>query len=341
MEAQVNRVALGRQMVAFVPGERHRQEHSCDAASAQHRAGRRHRQARQLCRAHLEQSDQVQIRGRPLSAQFQARNHLGRSLLQGFRQPARQARPCAGAGAGAFRRSGDPRRRGRRRPLGDHRHLGLQRIAGRGKPAARRRIAAGHSRDRPCGHRPELPRQSQRRRKAVHQYRRPHRHHGGRPGRDRRSIRRDRDGDPPGAGGSRRRRRLHGHHRQRGRARDAGSDGLFRRRSLDPRDRGLPGRRAQHQGVPPGLQGRARRRQAGDRAQARGIRGRPRRRDGAYRRARRLDRDLRRHLDPRGRDPGPRPRRIDRNHRMLCPCRPAKGQSPRRRDAVGRQARPA
>ena len=37
-------------------------------------------------------------------------------------------------------------------------------------------------------------------------------------GRDRRPIRRDRDGDPPGAGGSRRRRRLHGHDRQRDRA---------------------------------------------------------------------------------------------------------------------------
>ena len=322
MEAQVkHRVRFGRQMVALVRCQRHRQKHSCDAASAQHRAGRRNRQTRQLCRAHLEQSDQVQIRGRSLSGQCQARNHLGRSLLQGFRQPAGQARSRAGAGAGAFRGSGDPRRRRGRRPLGDHRHLGLQRIAGRGKPAARRRAATGHSRDRPCGDRPELPRQSERRRKAVHQYRRPHRHHGGRPGRDRRPIRRDRDGDPPGAGGSRRRRRLHGHDRQRGRARDAGSDGLFRGRSLDPRDRGLSGRRAQHQGVPRGLQGRARGRQAGDRAQARHLRRRPRRRDGAYRRAGRLDRDLRRHLDPRRRDPGSRSRRIDRNHRMLCPCR--------------------
>ena len=43
-------------------------------------------------------------------------------------------------------------------------------------------------------------------------------------GGDRRPVRRDRDGDPPGAGGSRRRRRLHGHDRQRGRPRDAGSD---------------------------------------------------------------------------------------------------------------------
>ena len=278
-------------MVAFVAGERHCQEHSCDAASAQHRAGRRHRQAGQLCRAHLEQSDQIQIRGRTLSAQCPARNHLGRSLLQGFRQPARQARPRAGAGARPFRRSGDPGRRRRRRPLGDHRHLGLQRIAGRGKPAVGRRTAAGHSRNRHGRHRPELPRQSQRRRKAVHQYRRPHRHHGGRPGRDRRPVRGDRDGDPPGARGSRRRRRLHGHDRQRGRPRDAGSHGLFRRRSLDPRDRGLPGRRAQHQGVSRGLQGGAGRRQAGHRAQARIVRGRPCRRHGAYRRAGRLDRD--------------------------------------------------
>ena len=85
--------------------------------------------------------------------------------------------------------------------------------------------------DRPRRHRPELPRQSERRRKPVHQYRRPHRHHGGRSGGDRRPIRRDRDGDPPGAGGSRRRRRLHGHDRQRDRPRDARSDELFRRRS--------------------------------------------------------------------------------------------------------------
>ena len=117
-------------------------------------------------------------------------------------------------------------------------------------------------RDRACGHRPELPRQSERRRKPVHQYRRPHRHHGGRPRRDRRPVRRDRDGDPPDAGGSRHRRRLHGHDRKRGRAGDAGPDGLFRRRSLDPRHRGVSGRRTQHQGVPPGLQGRARRRQS-------------------------------------------------------------------------------
>ena len=81
-------------------------------------------------------------------------------------------------------------------------------------------------------HRPELPRQSERRRKAVHQHRRPHRHHGSRPGGDRRPIRRDRDGDPPDAGGSRRRRRLHGHDRQRDRPRDAGPDGLFRGRSV-------------------------------------------------------------------------------------------------------------
>ena len=153
--------------------------------------------------------------------QRQARNDLGRALLQGFRQPAGKARSRAGAGAGALRGSGDPRCGRGRRALGDHRHLGLQRIAGRGKPAARRRIAAGHSGDRPCGHRPELSRQSERRRKAVHQYRRPHRHHGGGAGGDRRPIRRDRDGDPPGAGGSRRRRRLHGHDRKRGRPRDA------------------------------------------------------------------------------------------------------------------------
>ena len=66
--------------------------------------------------------------------------------------------------------------------------------------------------------------------------------HGG----DRRPVRRDRDGDPPDAGGSRRRRRLHGHDRQRDRARDAGPDGLFRRRSLDPRHRRLSGGRAEH-----------------------------------------------------------------------------------------------
>ena len=173
---------------AFTPGkwspssgcERHRQEHSCHAAPAQHRAGGRDRQARQLCRADLEQPDQVSIRGRPLSGQCEARNHLGRALLQGFRQPAGQARSRAGAGAGAFRRSGDPGRRRGRRPLGDHRHVRLQRIAGRGKPAARRRTAAGHPGNRACGDRSELPRQSQRRRKAVHQHRRPHRHHGSR-----------------------------------------------------------------------------------------------------------------------------------------------------------------
>ena len=53
----------------------------------------------------------------------------------------------------------------------------------------------------------------ERRRKSLHQYRRPHRHHGSGTRGDRRAIRRDRDGDPPGAGRSRRRRRLHGHDR--------------------------------------------------------------------------------------------------------------------------------
>ena len=196
-------------------------------------------------------------------------------------------------------------------------------------------------RNRPCRHRPELPRQSERGRKSVHQYRRPHRHHGSRPGGDCRAIRRDRDGDPPGAGRSRRRRRLHGHDRQRDRPRDAGPDGLFRRRSLDPRHRGLSRRRAEHEGVPRGLQGRARRRQARHRAQARRLRGRPRRRDGAYRRARRLDRNIRRDLDARRRDPRPRARRTDRDHRMFRACRSAEEQPPRRGVAVGRQARPA
>ena len=41
-------------------------------------------------------------------------------------------------------------------------------------------LQAGGARDRPCRHRPELPRQSERRRKALHQYRRPYRHHGSR-----------------------------------------------------------------------------------------------------------------------------------------------------------------
>ena len=126
-------VRLGRQMVAIVRRQRHRQKHSRHAASAQYRAGRRDRQARQLRRAHLEQSDQIQIRRRPLSAQQQARNHLGRALLQGFRQPAGQARSRAGAGAGAFCGSGGPGRRRGRRPFGDDRDLRLQRIAGRSR----------------------------------------------------------------------------------------------------------------------------------------------------------------------------------------------------------------
>ncbi len=88
-----------------------------------------------------------------------------------------------------------------------------------------------------------------------------------------------------------------------------------------------------------GLQGRARRRQAGHRAQARRLRRRPRRRDGAYRRAGRLDRNLRCDLDPRRRDPGARPRRTDRNHRMFRPRRSAEGRPARGGDAVGRQAR--
>ena len=61
--------------------------------------------------------------------------------------------------------------------------------------------------------------------------------------------------------------------------------------------------------------------QAGDRAQTRCVRGRTRRRHGAHRRARRLDRDVRRHFDTRGRDPRARSRRIDRDHRMLRSCR--------------------
>ena len=89
------------------------------------------------------------------------------------------------------------------------------------------------------------------------------------------------------------------------------------------------------------MQGRPRRRQAGDRAEARRLRGRPRGGDGAYRRAGRLDRNLRCDLDPRGRGPGARTRRADRNHRMLRPCRHAKGQPARRGVAVRRQARPA
>jgi acetyltransferase len=48
-------IFFGRQMVAFARCERHRQKHSCDAASAQHRAGRSDRQAGQLRRADLEQ----------------------------------------------------------------------------------------------------------------------------------------------------------------------------------------------------------------------------------------------------------------------------------------------
>ncbi len=74
-----------------------------------------------------------------------------------------------------------------------------------------------------------------------------------------------------------------------------------------PRHRGLSRGRAEHEGVSRGLQGRPRRRQAGDRAQARGIGRRPRRGDGPYRRARRIDRNVRCDLDPRGRDPRPRP----------------------------------
>ena len=159
-------------------------------------------------------------------------------------------------------------------------------------------IAAGGARDRHGGHRPELPRKPERRRKPVHQYRRPHRHHGAGAGCDRRPVRRHRDGDPPGAGGSRRRRRLHGHDRQRSWPRDTRSHGLFCRRSLDPRHRGLSRRRAKHQGVPRRLQGCARGRQAGDRAQTRRLRRRPRGGDGAYRCACRLDRDVRCDLRP-------------------------------------------
>src|SRR6267142_1700910 len=95
------RVRFVHEMVAFVRGQRHRKKHSRDAASAQHRAGRSNRQAGQLRRAHLEQSDQVSVSRRSLSGQCQARSDLGRSLLQGFRQPAGQARSRAGAGAGA------------------------------------------------------------------------------------------------------------------------------------------------------------------------------------------------------------------------------------------------
>ena len=107
--------------------ERYRQEHPCDAASAQHRRGRRHRQARQLRRAHLEQPRQVQVRRRHVSDQRPPRDDLGREVLQGFQRPSRQARPCAGAGAGALRRAGDPRCGRRRRAQRDHRHLRLQR----------------------------------------------------------------------------------------------------------------------------------------------------------------------------------------------------------------------
>ncbi|MGY3107430.1 putative CoA-binding protein [Bradyrhizobium sp. LM6.9] len=159
--------------------------------------------------------------------------------------------------------------------------------------------ASGRARDGIGGHRPELPRQFERRRKALHQYRRPYRHHGTGRGGDCRTIGRHRHGDPPGTGRSRRRGRLHGDDRQRGRARYAGPDALFRRGSEHQGDRGLPRRRAQHQGIPGRLQGGARREQTGDRAQARGVRGWPRGGDGAHRRARGLDRDVRRHRNAR------------------------------------------
>jgi predicted CoA-binding protein len=64
------------------------------------------------------------------------------------------------------------------------------------------------------------------------------------------------------------------------------------RRPLDPCHRGLSRRRPEHKSVPRSLQGCPRRRQAGDRAQARRLRRRPCRRDGAHRRARRLDRNF-------------------------------------------------
>ena len=172
----------------------------------------------------------------------------------------------------------------------------------------------------------------------VHQYRRPHRHHGARTGGDRRPVRRHRDGDPPGTGGSRRRRRLYGHDRQRGRPRDARPDGLFRGRSVDQGHRGLSRGRAEHQGVPRCLQGRAGGGETCHCAEARRLRRRPCSRDGAYRCARGLHRNLRRDLHPRRRDPRARPRRADRDHRMLRPYRYAEGQPACLRDAVGRQA---
>ena len=152
--------------------KRHRQEHPCDAASAQHRRRRRHRQARQLRRAHLEQSRQVQVRRRHVSDQRPPRDDLGREVLQGFQRPSRQAGPCAGAGAGALCRAGDPRCRGRRRPQRDHRYLRLQRARGRGEPAARRRAEAGDQGNRHRRDRPELPRQPLLRRAHLHQHRR-------------------------------------------------------------------------------------------------------------------------------------------------------------------------
>jgi len=126
-----HRVCLSRQMVARrVRPSDNRQKHPRDAASAQYRAGRSElTKPGKLRRAHLDQSDQVQVRRRSLSGQFQARNHLGACpATRIFASLPDKPDHVLVLVPARFAVQGHPRRRGGPgRPLGDHRNIRLQR----------------------------------------------------------------------------------------------------------------------------------------------------------------------------------------------------------------------
>jgi len=143
--------------------------------------------------------------GRPLSAQQQsAKTVWGVPCYKDFARPCRiNPITCSCLVPGAFRGSGDPGCRPRPAPAsGDDRNLRLQRIAGRREPESLPPSCNRLSR-KPASPvtGPELPWQFERRRKSCSPTSTTawSTMEAG-PGRHRRSIRRDRDGDPAGAG---------------------------------------------------------------------------------------------------------------------------------------------
>ena len=276
MEAQVSTASVSdRQMVAFLRRQRHRQKHPRDAASAQHRAGRGYRQAGQLRRAHLEQSGQVQIRRRLYPVNSRRETIWGVPCYKDFASlpdkpdhvlvlvPARFAvqviRDAAAAGArsativtsGFSELQDDESQRLAAELQQAIRETGLA-VTG---PNCLGNLSAGENMFTNIDDRIVTMEAGP---VAI----------AGQSGAIVMAIRQALEDRGVGVGymvttGN-----------------EAGLEtpdlmSLLRGRSIHSRHRGLSGRRAQHQGIPRRLQGRARRRQAGDRAQA----GRPPRAD--------------------------------------------------------------